>query len=134
MCWAPATACTTCLHACPGLCLQVVPLPDELLLGHATLYDEFKNSSHWPKHVLLHYAWHDEGDVDITSGLLVLLTAGAPHACVHVNACVCAAAFACHDVHAQPAACACGRARQGRLQCMVLQADMQLTHRVCLCL
>eukprot|EP00882_Tetradesmus_deserticola_P023038 GHRQ01025069.1.p1 GENE.GHRQ01025069.1~~GHRQ01025069.1.p1 ORF type:complete len:177 (+),score=75.72 GHRQ01025069.1:623-1153(+) len=59
-----------------GVKAWVLPLPDELLLGHATLYEEYKNTTHWPKHVLVHYRFHDEGDVDFHSGLYVLLTTG----------------------------------------------------------
>jgi hypothetical protein len=54
----------------------VLPLPDELLLKHATLYEDYKNTTHWPKHVLVHYRFHDEGDVDFNKGLYVLLTTG----------------------------------------------------------
>lgn len=60
---------------CAGV-LQVLPLPDELLLQHATLYDEFKNTTHWPKHVLVHYHFHNEGDVDFQQGLYVLTALG----------------------------------------------------------
>jgi hypothetical protein len=56
--------------------LQVLPLPDELLLKHATLYEDYKNTTHWPKHVLVHYRFHDEGDVDFNKGLYVLLATG----------------------------------------------------------
>jgi hypothetical protein len=55
----------------------VLPLPDELLMKHATLYEDYKNTTHWPKHVLVHYRFHDEGDVDFNKGLYVLLATGA---------------------------------------------------------
>lgn len=55
---------------------QVLPLPDELLLQHATLYDEFKNQTHWPKHVLVHYHFRNEGDIDFQQGLYVLTALG----------------------------------------------------------
>ncbi|WIA28912.1 hypothetical protein OEZ86_011436 [Tetradesmus obliquus] len=54
----------------------VLPLPDELLMKHAALYEDYKNTTHWPKHVLVHYRWHDEGDVDFNKGLYVLLATG----------------------------------------------------------
>lgn len=54
----------------------MLPLPDELLLQHAPLYDEFKNTTHWPKHVLVHYHFHNEGDVDFQQGLYVLTALG----------------------------------------------------------
>lgn len=53
---------------------QVLPLPDELLIAHATLYQEHQNITHWPKHVLVHYHFEDEGDIDFNNGLYVLLT------------------------------------------------------------
>lgn len=59
-----------------GAAARVLPLPDELLLRHASLYDDYKNASHWPKHVLLHYAWVNEGDVDFNAGLYVIMAAG----------------------------------------------------------
>eukprot|EP00775_Hariotina_reticulata_P005645 gene5645-5884_t len=34
---------------------------------------EHQNITHWPKHVLVHYHFADEGDVDFTNGLYVLL-------------------------------------------------------------
>jgi hypothetical protein len=61
---------------------QVLPLPDDLLMKHATLYEDFKNTTHWPKHVLVHYRFHDEGDVDFNKGLYVLLATGAQALCV----------------------------------------------------
>jgi hypothetical protein len=54
----------------------VLPLPDELLLQHASLYDEFKNETHWPKHVLVHYHFRNEGDIDFQQGLYVLTALG----------------------------------------------------------
>jgi hypothetical protein len=59
------------------LAAQVLPLPDELLLQHAVLYDEFKNASHWPKHVLVHYHFHSEGEINFSQGLYVLMAMGA---------------------------------------------------------
>lgn len=56
--------------------LQVLPLPDELLLQHSALYDEFKNETHWPKHVLVHYSFRNEGDIDFQQGLYVLTALG----------------------------------------------------------
>lgn len=68
------------LHVCSSWLAcraqQVLPLPDELLMKHAALYEDYKNTTHWPKHVLVHYRWHDEGDVDFNKGLYVLLATG----------------------------------------------------------
>jgi hypothetical protein len=69
LCWLP-----------PAAVLQVLPLPDELLLQHASLYDEFKNETHWPKHVLVHYHFRNEGDIDFQQGLYVLTALGATRA------------------------------------------------------
>lgn len=54
----------------------MLPLPDEMLIHHATLYEDYKNTTHWPKHVLVHYHWLDEGDIDFNKGLYVLMTTG----------------------------------------------------------
>lgn len=61
------------------VCLQVLPLPDELLVHHATLYEDYKNVTHWPKHVMVHYHWLDEGDIDFNRGLYVLMITGQTH-------------------------------------------------------
>ncbi|KAF8072793.1 COV1 [Scenedesmus sp. PABB004] len=59
-----------------GAKARVLALPDELLLTHSALFDAYKNTSAWPKHVLLRYHFTDEGDVDFNAGLYVVLTAG----------------------------------------------------------
>lgn len=54
----------------------MVPLPDEFLLSHSDMYDDFANATHWPKHVLLHYDWRTAGDVQFDNGLYVMLAMG----------------------------------------------------------
>eukprot|EP00475_Leptophrys_vorax_P038210 TRINITY_DN6697_c0_g1_i1.p1 TRINITY_DN6697_c0_g1~~TRINITY_DN6697_c0_g1_i1.p1 ORF type:complete len:226 (+),score=15.91 TRINITY_DN6697_c0_g1_i1:293-970(+) len=51
---------------------KVVPLPDAYLERHSQLAHEFRNASHWPKHVILKYTWKEYAEVDVTAGLLVL--------------------------------------------------------------
>ena len=62
------------------------------LAAHAPL-QEFRNSSHWPKHVLVHYSWREVSEVDSVAGLYVLFLAGAR-----------SAAGACSAVRANPPA------------------------------
>eukprot|EP00879_Flechtneria_rotunda_P011686 GHRR01012207.1.p1 GENE.GHRR01012207.1~~GHRR01012207.1.p1 ORF type:complete len:208 (+),score=60.05 GHRR01012207.1:512-1135(+) len=59
-----------------GVKARVLPLPDELLLKHATLFEDYKNVSHWPKHVLIHYRFRNEGDIDFNNGLYVFMLTG----------------------------------------------------------
>jgi hypothetical protein len=54
---------------------------------------EFRNSSHWPKHVLVHYSWREVSEVDSVAGLYVLFLAGAR-----------SVAGACSAVRAHPTA------------------------------
>jgi len=54
----------------------VIPLPDEFLLSDSDMYDEFSNTTHWPKHILLHYAWRSQPDVSLQPGLYVMLSVG----------------------------------------------------------
>ncbi len=56
---------------------QVLPLPDEYLLQHHVLYNEFHNASHWPKHVLVRYHFHTESDIDFDQGMYVIFGFGA---------------------------------------------------------
>jgi hypothetical protein len=40
---------------------------------------EFRNDTHWPKHVLVHYRWVEVADVDSVAGLYALFVIGAAH-------------------------------------------------------
>lgn len=44
---------------------------------HRMLVEEFRNASHWPKHLLVSYSWTSRHEVDAQRGLLVLFVAGA---------------------------------------------------------
>jgi hypothetical protein len=43
---------------------------------HAALVREFMNATHWPKHLLVHYAWRTRHEEDEDAGLLVLFSGG----------------------------------------------------------
>eukprot|EP00887_Chlorella_sp_A99_P006341 scaffold3.g6341.t1 len=43
---------------------------------HWQLVEEFRNATHWPKHLLVSYTWTARHDVDAQRGLLVLFAAG----------------------------------------------------------
>ena len=43
---------------------------------HQAMIAEFKNASHWPKHLLVRYRFKTENDVDLDRGLYVLFIAG----------------------------------------------------------
>jgi hypothetical protein len=38
------------------------------------MYDEFHNSTHWPKHVLVRYQFNVDEDIDLDGGLYAILT------------------------------------------------------------
>lgn len=63
---------------------QVLALPDDMLIKHHALYEDYKNVTHWPKHLLVHYHFHDEGDVDFNKGLYVLMVTGEPESNWHI--------------------------------------------------
>lgn len=42
------------------------------LYAHHQLLDEFRNATHWPKHLLVQYSWQVEQEVDALSGLYVV--------------------------------------------------------------
>ena len=52
------------------------PLPPSFLVLHKELVAEFSNSSHWPKHVLVHYRWRDSSQTDEHGGLYSFLLLG----------------------------------------------------------
>lgn len=55
-----------------GVQAKVLPLPNAYLERHFQLWHEFRNATHWPKHVLVKYTWHEYAEVDVTAGLMVL--------------------------------------------------------------
>lgn len=62
----------------------VYKLTPEDEADHATLVQEFRNASHWPKHLLVSYTWVARHEVDAQRGLLVLFGAGAAVAALAV--------------------------------------------------
>ena len=48
------------------------------LYAHHQLLDEFKNATHWPKHLLVQYSWEAEQEVDALSGLYVVFAVCEP--------------------------------------------------------
>ena len=58
-------------------CTQVKPVPLRYLHQHQGLLDEFRNISHWPKHLLVHYRFKSQHPVDLDRGLYVVFAAGA---------------------------------------------------------
>ena len=48
------------------------------LYAHHQLLDEFRNATHWPKHLLVQYAWQVEQEVDALSGLYMVFAVCEP--------------------------------------------------------
>lgn len=46
--------------------------------AHPHAVAEFRNATHWPKHLLVRYSWDTHNDVDLDRGLYVLFGAGGP--------------------------------------------------------
>eukprot|EP00210_Caulerpa_lentillifera_P004612 g4398.t1 len=51
-------------------------LPEQYMSSHPELVKEYKDHSHWPKHILVKYQWESYDEVDAERGLLVLLYGG----------------------------------------------------------
>ena len=45
---------------------------------HLPRAQEFRNETHWPKHLLVHYHWAEVAPVDGVAGLYALFALGAP--------------------------------------------------------
>lgn len=56
-----------------GVSSHVIETPVHYLHSHSRLVDEFKNASHWPKHLLVHYHWKSEHEADLDTGLLAVM-------------------------------------------------------------
>ncbi len=52
--------------------MQVHQVSQAYLYAHHQLLDEFRNATHWPKHLLVQYSWQAEQEVDALSGLYVV--------------------------------------------------------------
>ena len=71
------------------LALQVVQVPPAYLYAHHQLLDEFRNATHWPKHLLIQYSFALAPTVDALAGLyVVFILCAASCLCVHVMLCV----------------------------------------------
>ena len=53
---------------------QVIELDPEDQGRHPGAVQEFRNATHWPKHLLVHYVWRERKEEDEERGLLVLLS------------------------------------------------------------
>ena len=51
-------------------------VPQQYLVTHHLLIEEFQNTSHWPKHLLLDYKWAHSETVQADAGLYVVFAAG----------------------------------------------------------
>lgn len=51
-------------------------LPKEDVSRHKEIVEEFRNTTHWPKHLLVYYHWKTAHEVDTDKGLLVLFSTG----------------------------------------------------------
>ncbi|MEW5302798.1 MAG: hypothetical protein WDW36_005545 [Sanguina aurantia] len=59
-----------------GVSASVHDAPAHYKAAHEVLVAEFRNASHWPKHVLVHYSFDTRNDVDLDRGLYVLFAIG----------------------------------------------------------
>ena len=57
---------------------QVRAVSKAYLYAHHQLLEEFRNGTHWPKHLLVQYAWQVEQEVDALSGLYVVFAVCEP--------------------------------------------------------
>ena len=54
-------------------------MPPAYLQQHALLVEEFRNSTHWPKHLLVRYQWVNASPVEALKGLYTVSGAGEEH-------------------------------------------------------
>jgi hypothetical protein len=70
--------------------LQVLPVPPAYLYAHHQLLQEFRNASHWPKHLLIQYSFRLAPSEDALSGLYVTFVLCAPQCpLLHMQICHC---------------------------------------------
>lgn len=62
--------------------MQVLPVPGYYLRKHHSLIQEFQNSTHWPKHLLVRYHWTHSNALNINAALYTLFGVGE---FAHVN-------------------------------------------------
>ena len=58
--------------------VEVGSLQPRYLKRHVNLVEEWKDSSKWPKHLLVEYEWDRYQDENVEGGVFVLLTTCAP--------------------------------------------------------
>ncbi|XAR68722.1 hypothetical protein NMG60_11000072 [Bertholletia excelsa] len=59
-----------------GVTAKVVDMPHHYLDIHPDIRKQFWDQQHWPKHVLVRYAWEEQSEIDVTSGFYVLFGSG----------------------------------------------------------
>ncbi|KAJ9523454.1 hypothetical protein QJQ45_005347 [Haematococcus lacustris] len=59
-----------------GVTASVATAPVAYQHKHMQLVQEFRNASHWPKHLLVRYHFETHNEVDLNRGLAVLFIAG----------------------------------------------------------
>lgn len=59
-----------------GVRAKVSELPSGMEESYRQLITEFRNASYWPKHIIVHYHFKADNDVDLDRGLYVLLIVG----------------------------------------------------------
>ncbi|KAL3161947.1 hypothetical protein ABBQ38_009029 [Trebouxia sp. C0009 RCD-2024] len=55
---------------------KVLPVPPFYLQEHSQLIEEFQNSTHWPKHLLVRYHWAHNSALNINAAICVLFGVG----------------------------------------------------------
>lgn len=55
---------------------KVLPVPKYYLRQHQQLLNEFQNSTHWPKHLLVQYHWRHNDALNVNAALYVLFGIG----------------------------------------------------------
>ena len=58
--------------------MQVLPIPSYTLREQWGLIEEFQNSTHWPKHLLVRYHWAHSNALNVNAAMYVLFTVGKP--------------------------------------------------------
>lgn len=59
-----------------GVTASVTAASDAYLHQHHKLVEEFKNESHWPKHLLVRYHFKSEHEADLDRGLYIVMAIG----------------------------------------------------------
>ena len=62
------------IHVAEPAAAHVDRAPRHQATAHPGAVQEFRNATHWPKHLLVHYVWRERKEEDEERGLLVLLS------------------------------------------------------------